>query len=128
MSVRRAGSLESHGWRAALRVPVAAVATAAFLAFVAAGTALLAERPEQISGAHEAVAATATGRATPEEPGTPRTPDPAQEGSRSEETETAPGEAELVAVAGALIDSGVEDTSPAAAALALAIEIASGVL
>jgi len=128
MSVRRAESLEGHDWWAALRVPVAAVATLAFLAFVAAGTALLAERPEQISGAHEAVAATASGRATPEEGGTVGPSDAAPADSRSDATETAPGEAELVAVAGALIDSGVEDTSPAAAALALAIEIASGVL
>jgi len=128
MSVRRAESLEGHDWWAALRVPVAAVATLAFLAFVAAGTALLAERPEQISGAHEAVAATGPAARRPKRAARRGRPTATPADSSSDATETAPGEAELVAVAGALIDSGVEDTSPAAAALALAIEIASGVL
>jgi hypothetical protein len=86
------------------------------------GAVLLAERPERVSGAHEAAAQAVV---QPDQAGNPTEREPAGQEEGREDAEREAGEASVVAVAGVFIDAGIEDESVAAAMAALAIEFAT---
>lgn len=123
MSERPQHHARTPNGRFALRVGAAALAAAACLALLADGVALLVEHPERVSGAHEAAASQAI--VLPERGAAPAARETPGPSDRSERDEPQAGEAELVAVATVLVESGVEQESFAAALAALAVELAS---
>lgn len=123
MSERPQHHARTWNGRFALRVGAAALAAASCLALLADGVALLVERPERVSGAHEAAASQAI--VLPERGAAPAPREAPGPSERPEPGEPQAGEAELVAVATVLVEGGVEQESFVAALAALAVELAS---
>lgn len=125
MTDRNERPARKRGWRSALRTAAALAGVASCVALVLDGAALLAERPERVSGAHEAAA---QALARPDQSGgAPQREPDAYERHRDEDEREA-AEARVVAVAGVFIESGIEEESLAAAMAALAIELATRAL
>lgn len=121
MSVRSERPAGKRRWQITLRAAmIAGVVSGVVL--MHDGALLLAERPERISGAHEAAAQAVV---QPDQAGNPTEREPAGQEEGREEGEREIGEAGVVAVAGVFIDAGIEDESVAAAMAALAIELAT---
>jgi hypothetical protein len=128
MSVLNSAFHAIHTSRVGLTIAAMMVAAMTFFAVIAAGAALFLEQPERVIGVHEAVAAAATERHRSESEGAAPVREPERDGSGAEAGDVPPAEAHAVAVAGIVIDSGIDETSFAAAAAALAIEVARDVL
>ena len=117
-----------HTSRVGLSIVAMIVAATTFFAVIAAGAVLFLERPERVLGFHESVAAIATDRHVSDGDGAAPAQQPGRSGSGSNAGEAAPADGDVVAVAGVVIDTGIDETSFAGAAAALAIEVVSTVL
>jgi len=122
MSVRNERPAGKRSWQFRLRAAAVVAGAVSGIALVLDGAALLVERPERVSGAHEAAA---QALAHPDHGGSPTDREPAVPDEARDEGERAAAEAGVVALAGVFIDSGIEEESVAAAMAALAIELAS---